>query len=163
MLSNKNANLIFFFQMLFLFFTCFDTRLLFHSLSFLLWKCLHCTESWGTAKLWPSAAIGFIHSIQLYLSCSTIFQEDKSLLEGAKSVTPVQNYLLHSALHTNSKKVGQMCKHGLMKTVCIFCNGGIFLEDFLLFLLLKMQCVHLKVALGHCNNFFTAVNYCLDY
>lgn len=40
-----------------------------------------------------------------------------------------------------------------MKKVCPFCNGDIFLEVNLPFLLLKMQCVHLKVALVHCNNF----------
>lgn len=49
-----------------------------------------------------------------------------------------------------------------MKGLCPLCNGDIFLGDTLLFLQLKMECVHLKVALVDCNNFLTAVNYCLD-
>lgn len=110
MLSNKNANVVsfskccsFFSPVLTLSF-CKALSPLLHSLNFLLLKYLHCAESWGTAKLWPSAATGFILLTQLYFSCLTVFQEDKSLLEGAKAVTLAQNYLLQSALHTNSKK-----------------------------------------------------------
>lgn len=80
MLSNKNANVIFFSKccsffspVLTLVFRKALSSLL-HSLSFLLLKYLHCDESWGTAKLWPSATTGFIHLTQLYLSCLTVLQ-----------------------------------------------------------------------------------------
>lgn len=42
--------------------------------------------------------------MQLYLSNLPVLQMDKSLLEGAQAVWPVPNYLLQSALHSNSQK-----------------------------------------------------------
>lgn len=67
---------------------------LLQSFIFFLLKCLHCAEIWDRAKLWPSATTGFIHFMQLCLSCLTVISGGQIPLGGAKAVNPVQNNLL---------------------------------------------------------------------
>lgn len=108
MLFNKNDILVFFFQVLFPFLPVLTLGFLQDTepfASFLKFSSLkvHCDEIWGRAKLWPSATTGFIHFMQLYLSCLTYFRRINPSWRG-QGCDPCAKLLAPTALHTNSTK-----------------------------------------------------------